>query len=100
MVGWAFSGDKEEKNNTVGGKPEENGVPAAKIKCVEFPLWLRGLRTRRSVCEDAWSIPGLYQWVKDPVLPWLWCRLAAAALIPTQPQEFPYATGCGHKKEI
>ena len=35
----------------------------------EFPLWFSGLRTQHSVLEVVGSIPGLAQWVKDPVLP-------------------------------
>ena len=34
-----------------------------------FLLWLGGLRTQRSVHEDVGLLPGLTQWVKDPVLP-------------------------------
>ena len=35
----------------------------------KFVSWPRGLRTRLCLSEDAGSIPGLAQWVKNPVLP-------------------------------
>ena len=59
-------------------------------------MWLSGLRKQHSVCEDVSLIPGLAQWVKDlvatscsvghtyspdPMLQWLWRRLAAAVPI-------------------
>ena len=64
-----------------------------------------------SICEDASLIPGLHQWVKDPALLqaasktadpvwlWLWCRLAAAALIWPLARELPYATGVALKRK-
>ena len=43
------------------------------------------------------SIPGLTQWVKDPVLQWLWHRPAAEALIRPLAWESPYAAGVALK---
>ena len=43
-------------------------------------------------------ISGFTQWVKDPVLLWLWCRPAAIALIRPLGWEPPYAAGAALEK--
>ena len=52
-----------------------------------------------SICEDVCLISGPTQWVKDPMLLWLWCRPAAVA--PAQPLawEPPYAEGAALKRQ-
>ena len=73
------------------------------------PIVALGLRAGHSVHEDAGSIPGLTQQVKDLLQQklqmrlssgrWLWCRPAAIALIQPLAWEFPYATSTAIKRK-
>ena len=57
----------------------------------------RWVRNRNSFHGVVGSSPGLAQWVMDPVLLWLWCRLTAAAPILPLAWELPYDTGAALK---
>ena len=52
-----------------------------------------------SIHEDTGLIPDIIQWVKDLVLPWLWCRPAATALIQPLAEELPYTVEAALKRQ-
>ena len=52
-----------------------------KISRQGVPVVAQWVKNPTSSHEEVGSIPGLAQWIKDLALLWLWCKLAAKALI-------------------
>ena len=76
------------------------GLPLVKNRPLwELLLWLSGLRTWQSICEDVGSIPGLTQWIKDLALPLAVAWPAATALTRPLTWKIPYAAGVAMKRK-
>ena len=52
-----------------------------KLKSEVLPLWLSGLRTQHSVCEDMGSIPDLAQCINDLALPQAQIQLRSSTAV-------------------
>ena len=93
---------KKKKDYNIKVLEDLSAVPKGiilKFYCTGVPFVVHRVRNLTSIHEDAGLILGHSQWVKNPSLLCLWCRLEAAALIQPLALEFPYARGAALLKK-
>ena len=94
---WNFFLKDSSKFNKGLGKTLWLESNVFKNLCIGVPFVAQRLTNLTRIHGDTGLIPGLAQWVKDPVLLWLWCRPAAVAPTGLLAWELPHALGVALK---